>query len=390
MLGLACRDNLKVGFESTTDVTYPVKGSINLPSLKNSVSNGPLTSMEGFVTSTNANRPCLQPDNEAAAWASNHISMGFNHVFKPLVDRFSGDIKATLSHLSTVHNETCGCQTGSSSHEATNRAWNQKKVPFMELQKQSGLDFEDYLNRVLRLLLTHSIRDVAPLSESEFWVTLRTAYPDNTNCNPDSMEEDLADINNLIAKDIGGEPNQVFNSSSPEDFAASGSSLVASASSSPSFNLTNVDELLRLKRKEKHMAPIDCSGVSAAFDVTWKCKPCDRQHRCKTECDHYRLYHNPRHFIPNNPSVPSGLPSELELRLDGIYTGEEGLKPSTRLGPLVGQVSFSLTIISANQKVGKLTGSMDGLAGGRKSLHSRRFHNQTVHFDRPIDREKGA
>ena len=26
-------------------------------------------------------------------------------------------MKATLSHLTTVHNETCGCQTGSTSHE---------------------------------------------------------------------------------------------------------------------------------------------------------------------------------------------------------------------------------------------------------------------------------
>ena len=112
-------------------------------------------------------------------------------------------MEATLGHLTTVHSETCGCQTASTSHEAINRIWNQKKVLFMELQKQSGLEeFEDFLNRVLRLLLTNSIRDIPPLSESDFWMLLRSE--NNKGLIPcitsDSMEEDLADINNLIAK----------------------------------------------------------------------------------------------------------------------------------------------------------------------------------------------
>ena len=72
----------------------------------------------------------------------------------------------------------------------------------MELQKQCGLEeFEDFLNRVLRLLLNNSIRDIPPLSESDFWILLRSE--NNKGLNPytaDSMEEDLADINNLIAK----------------------------------------------------------------------------------------------------------------------------------------------------------------------------------------------
>ena len=73
----------------------------------------------------------------------------------------------------------------------------------MELQKQCGLEeFEDFLNRVLRLLLTNSIRDIPPLSESDFWMLLRSE--NNKGLIPcitsDSMEEDLADINNLIAK----------------------------------------------------------------------------------------------------------------------------------------------------------------------------------------------
>ena len=95
---------------------------------------------------------------------------------KPILSRFSGNMKATINHLATIHNETCGCQMGSTSQEVVNKAWNQKKVPFMELQKQSGLDFEDYLNRVLRLLLTNSIRNIPPVSESEFWMTLRQGF----------------------------------------------------------------------------------------------------------------------------------------------------------------------------------------------------------------------
>ena len=78
------------------------------------------------------------------------------------------------------------------------------------------------------------------------------------------MEEDLADINNLIAKDIGGELNQVFmpaaNQDSPKEFLSN----VSASSTSSTFNsnspigsaLSNVDDLLRMKRKEKHMAPI--------------------------------------------------------------------------------------------------------------------------------------
>ena len=35
--------------------------------------------------------------------------------------------------------------------------------------------------------------------------------------------------------------------------------------------------------------------VSGAFNITWKCKPCDRQHSSKSDCDFYSSYHNPRH-----------------------------------------------------------------------------------------------
>ena len=95
-----------------------------------------------------------------------------------------------------------------------------------------------------------------------------------------------------------------------------------------------------LKRKEKRMAPINCTGVSAAFGMIWKCKPCGYiQHQGKEDCYYYKHYHQPFHHIENNViNHPNELPTELEQRPDGIYT-KEGIKPFTRLGPLKGQVS---------------------------------------------------
>ena len=78
--------------------------------------------------------------------------------------------------------------------------------------------------------------------------------------------------------DIGGEPNQVFMNQGAQSntdhyledplTSAGSGSLTSPPGSTPSpgasFSnpmLYNMDELLRMKRKEKHMAPIDCSGV---------------------------------------------------------------------------------------------------------------------------------
>ena len=95
-----------------------------------------------------------------------------------------------------------------------------------------------------------------------------------------------------------------------------------------------------LKRKEKRMTPINCTGVSAAFGMIWKCKPCGYiQHQSKEDCYYYKHYHQPFHYIENNISNhPNELPTELEQRDDGIYTKGQGIKPFTRLGPLRGQV----------------------------------------------------
>ena len=32
-------------------------------------------------------------------------------LIKPVLPIFSGNLKSTLSHLTTIHNETCGCQS---------------------------------------------------------------------------------------------------------------------------------------------------------------------------------------------------------------------------------------------------------------------------------------
>ena len=139
-------------------------------------------------------------------------------MFRQAVNKFKGDIKNTLSHFTSVHNETCGCQIGHGSHEAANRVWNQKKVHFLELQKQSGLHFEDFLNRSLRLLMTNSVQNVQPMSEAEFWQTVANYQqptiiqePKPSCSNPEAIEEDLADIHQFIANDIA---QQTFPSSS--------------------------------------------------------------------------------------------------------------------------------------------------------------------------------
>ena len=59
--------------------------------------------------------------------------------------------------------------------------------------------------------------------------------------------------------------------------------------------LNGIDELAKLKRREKHKAPIDCSGVSQAFGYTWFCKMCNLQHAGKHECLYYRNFHSPKY-----------------------------------------------------------------------------------------------
>ena len=306
--------------------------------------------MEGFSASTAPNRPSELhvASEQPSAWPQSEHADLLEQVnqdeawqlIKPMLPIFSGNLKSTLSHLTTIHNESCGCQTGSSTHEAINRVWNQKKVLFMELQKQCGIEeFEDFLNRVLRLILTNSIRDIPPLTEAEFWPTLRTTYPETKALTMPNMEEDLADINNLIAKDLGDPnfdqpdlyPDPAASASTPQSFTPN-----PGGAASPYYS--NVDELLRLKRKEKHMAPIDCTGVSSAFNMAWKCKHCDSRHTSKEDCEHYKYLHQPRHIIYNDPGNVMDLPQELEMREDGVYAGKLGLKPYTRLGPLKGEV----------------------------------------------------
>ena len=406
---------------------------------------------------------CSSPNSSAAINSIMVDDLGLHTMFKQILQKFKGDIKSTFSHLATVHNETCGCQIGLSSHaEITNKVWNQKKVPFMELQKQSGLEFDDYLNRVLRLLVDNDIHNVQPLQEAEFWQTLRqTSFCQSKDangcqqpidhCNQETIEEDLADIHSLIASDIGADSSQ--NLFLQSNNATTSASSVSSASITPShapqiehpsqqhpvssvsyqnkqysdntiktntsniiqtkadsdlkpssviqvkygksssktfseeidnrkqsqvkqetensvisstspnssyYNfdyldpLNGIDELAKLKRREKHKAPIDCSGVSQAFGYTWFCKLCNLQHAGKHECLYYRNFHNPKYVLKNslqNDGLPKELmyfPEEMKAKNSknkpgegmgngGIFTGVNGLRAFTRLGPLHGR-----------------------------------------------------
>ena len=97
--------------------------------------------------------------------------------------------------------------------------------------------------------------------------------------------------------------------------ASAASAVVPGVSSLTSTSAEDFgDELARLKRKEKHMAPIDCTGVSSAYGLTWHCRRCDRPHSCKSECRYYRPVHQPRHVVDNSPAAAEGLPQELVVK----------------------------------------------------------------------------
>ena len=88
------------------------------------------------------------------------------------------------------------------------------------------------------------------------------------------------------------------------------------------------------------MAPIDCTGVSAAFGHVWFCKPCGKIHKGKEECAAYKHIHNPKYVIPNAPENPGGMPSEFTRAEDGRVAVKPGafVRAFSRLGPLEGLV----------------------------------------------------
>lgn len=203
-----------------------MKDGFKAPISTNSLS-GPGTMNE--MASCALSSPSIQAMQD---WDLNLKLETANPIFKPLLDKFNRDTKASLSHLLTVHNETCGCQTDCGASEL-NRVWNQKKVAFMEMHKLSGLPFEDFLNRILHLLLSNPIQNVQPLSESDFWLHLRQPYPppppppqglpENTVTSPHSIvksntidDEELADIQSFIMNDIVEESSKASNSSAVE------------------------------------------------------------------------------------------------------------------------------------------------------------------------------
>lgn len=315
----------------------------------------------------------------------------YNGMFRSILEKFHRDIKACLSHVLIIHNETCACQDVVASD--VNRVWNQKKLAFLELQKQTGLSFDDFLGRVLRLLLNNNLQNVEPLSESDFWQHLRQPYHQSPNQAPASKggtidDDELADIQSFIMSDIemgptssapshnrprfggggqqlsnvgagsGGGPGGGGGTSEMGPSAATAAATAAAAADADagpsrrgggggsggtfeesSHAYETSDELVRMKRKEKHMAPIDCTGVSAAFGHVWFCKPCGKIHKGKEECGAYKHVHNPKYVIPNSSGEPGGMPSEFE-KVDGRVVVKPGafVRAFSRLGPLEGNV----------------------------------------------------
>ena len=315
----------------------------------------------------------------------------YNGMFRSILEKFHRDIKACLSHVLIIHNETCACQDVVASD--VNRVWNQKKLAFLELQKLSGLSFDDFLGRVLRLLLNNNLQNVEPLSESDFWQHLRQPYHQSPNQAPPPKggtidDDELADIQSFIMSDIEMGPASSASSQNRPRFSGGGGGggqhlsnmgagsgggpgggggggggtsdveppAVAAAEAGPSQRggsggggcaieesshaYETSDELVRMKRKEKHMAPIDCTGVSAAFGHVWFCKPCGKIHKGKEECAAYKHIHNPKYVIPNSAEIPGGMPRELEREEGGRVVVRPGafVRAFSRLGPLEGNV----------------------------------------------------
>ena len=94
--------------------------------------------------------------------------------------------------------------------------------------------------------------------------------------------------------------------------------------------------------QEKHMAPIDCTGVPCSAGLKWFCKHCCSVHRDKVcsltlklfkiikmvwlqlECRYYHHYHNPVITVPNT-NKPDGLPQILESVNGGVFCKESGV-----------------------------------------------------------------
>ena len=211
--------------------------------------------------------------------------------------------QTSLAHMRTVHNETCGCDlvTFNNITNELNKAWQARRSAFIELHKarfpNNAITFDDFLSRILRVGLATNFQNVSPMSEGDFWLHLRgpsTSSP---------IEDELADIHNFILEETRGSTTTA--SATPKTACKEEEGYHSSSSGASQFEVlqsSNIDELTRLKRKEKHMAPIDCTGVSSAYNLTWYCKPCGSVHTSKNDCATYRPIHDPKFIIDNDNS----------------------------------------------------------------------------------------
>jgi len=228
-----------------------------------------------------------------------------------------GGAVAALNHLASVHKSACSsCQSS--------KGWQKKLEELKTSLNVSKMD--DVVDRLIRaateggdadlldvlradeagaqqqspgLAMTNttngsldsSPEKVSPPStSSEEPVSAAMA----SSANPPTIDDEyLADIQNLIMNDTGqeerkGQP-QLHAQQPPQE-----------AYSYQEVNHQPLPQPLQqqlvprnasappMARKEKHMAPIDCTGLSAAFGLSWFCRRCETTHTGKDECAAYR------------------------------------------------------------------------------------------------------
>jgi len=153
-----------------------------------------------------------------------------------------------------------------------------------------------------------------------------TNSTDNTNTNNTCLEADLEEINHLIAQDLSHQEITL-------DLSQSSNSHILRPPDT-SYSQSQTQE--QLLEEEKHMAPIDCSGVSRAAGLKWFCKICSVVHRDKEDCVAYQPFHHPFTILPNT-SEGRGLPHCLQITQRGVRC-KVPVKAFTRFGPLVGRI----------------------------------------------------
>ncbi len=99
---------------------------------------------------------------------------------RQVLSRFGRDLPAGLAHLLAVHEGACRCCSSRDNSDqddakTLSKTWSHRKAAFVAACKLSGLSFDDFLLRVLKLVMANSgnMQGVDPVSEEELWMYLR-------------------------------------------------------------------------------------------------------------------------------------------------------------------------------------------------------------------------